>query len=72
MQVQALRFAVLGQKREALCDRRFGACDLYLLAVNEDLAAVELIRAEDRADDLRSSGADQPRKTEDLALVQLE
>ena len=59
--------AVLGHVGDAVRDRVGGRADAHALAAHEDLAAVGRREPEDRARQLRSPRADQPRQPDDLA-----
>ena len=71
-QHQALALAVLGQEGDLVLDGILGGADMYLLALDVDLAAVHLVGAEDGAHGLGPAGAHQAGKAGDLAGMGLE
>src|SRR3954452_561157 len=72
LEQQAEVLAVLGQQPEPGPHRAAGVAAAHPLAVDLDLAAVDRVGAEDRAQELAATRAQQPRDAADLAGAPLE
>ena len=68
---QALTLTVLCQEGDFSLDSVLRRSDMYLLALDVDLAAVQLVSAEHRPHGLRAACADEARKAGDLARMGL-
>src|SRR5699024_9289032 len=58
-----------GKERDAGIDCIARVLNIYFLAMDVDLAAIDRVRAEDRTHGLGTAGADQARKAQNLAAV---
>ena len=72
IQDQRLQLAILRHETDAKADRIPGGVIADRLAVDQDLAAVEVVRAEDGAGDLGATGADQTGEANNLAGTNVE
>ena len=70
-QNQTLALTVLSQECNTILDRLLGSLILDFLAMDEDLAAVQRISAENRTHSLSTACAYQTGKAEDLAAVSI-